>query len=254
MFTIDKERFGAFIARLRKEQGLTQKEVAAQVAVSDKAVSKWERGLSLPDVTLLVPLAELYGVTVTELLECRRIEPTVPLAVQDADALVRGVIALSGRKARRMHWRGKWLFFWLAALLSGAAGYLLLWRQGYDFAVPGGMLCTLQLLTAAFAAYFCLFALEELPAYYDENRIGAFYDGPFRMNLPGISFNNRNWPHVVRTLRISLLAVTAGAPPFFWALARSLPTALQPYSKYLVFAAFFAMLFLPLYRTARKYE
>ena len=47
MFTIDKERFGAFIARLRKEQGLTQKEVAAQVAVSDKAVSKWERGGSL---------------------------------------------------------------------------------------------------------------------------------------------------------------------------------------------------------------
>ena len=88
----------------------------------------------------------------------------------------------------------------------------------------------------------------------DKERFGAFYDGPFRMNLPGVSFNNRNWPHVVRTLRISLLAVTAGAPPFFRALACLLPAALRPYSKYLVLAVFFAVLFLPLYHTARKYE
>lgn len=254
MFTIDKERFGAFIAGLRKEQGLTQKEVAAQVAVSDKAVSKWERGLSLPDVTLLVPLAALYGVTVTELLECRRIEPTAPFGAQETDALVRGVIELSGRKAKRMYWRGKWLFRWLLCLLLGAGGYLPLWRQGYDFAAPGGTLLTLQLITAGFAGYFCLFALETLPAYYDENRIGAFYDGAFRMNLPGISFNNRNWPHVVRTLRISLLAILVGAPPFLWVLSRFLPAVLQPYGRYFALAAFFSALFLPLYRTARKYE
>ena len=47
MFEIDKERFGAFVAQLRKEKGLMQKELAQMLYVSDKAVSKWERGLSI---------------------------------------------------------------------------------------------------------------------------------------------------------------------------------------------------------------
>ena len=47
MHEIDKERFGAFLARLRKEQGMTQRELADRLHVSDKAVSKWERGDSL---------------------------------------------------------------------------------------------------------------------------------------------------------------------------------------------------------------
>ena len=47
MHEIDKERFGAFLARLRKERGMTQRELADRLHVSDKAVSKWERGGSL---------------------------------------------------------------------------------------------------------------------------------------------------------------------------------------------------------------
>lgn len=46
MYEIDKEKFGAFVAQLRKGQGITQKELAQKVNVSDKAVSKWERGVS----------------------------------------------------------------------------------------------------------------------------------------------------------------------------------------------------------------
>lgn len=47
MFEIDKEKFGALISTLRKEKGYTQKEIAQQLYVSDKAVSKWETGVSL---------------------------------------------------------------------------------------------------------------------------------------------------------------------------------------------------------------
>lgn len=46
MFELDKQKFGAFVAARRKEKGLTQKELAQQLFLSDKAVSKWERGVS----------------------------------------------------------------------------------------------------------------------------------------------------------------------------------------------------------------
>lgn len=57
MYELDKAAFGHFLAQLRREKGMTQKELAATLYVSDKAVSKWERGLSVPDISLLVPLA-----------------------------------------------------------------------------------------------------------------------------------------------------------------------------------------------------
>ena len=59
MYELDKAAFGSFLAQLRREKGMTQKELAATLYVSDKAVSKWERGLSVPDISLLVPLALL---------------------------------------------------------------------------------------------------------------------------------------------------------------------------------------------------
>ncbi len=71
---MNKQQFGNFIAENRKAAGLTQKELAARVHVTDKAVSKWERALSYPDVTLLEPLAESLGLGVEELMACRRIE------------------------------------------------------------------------------------------------------------------------------------------------------------------------------------
>lgn len=56
MNQISNEKFGFFLARMRKENNLTQKELADQLFVSDKAVSKWERGLSMPEwLYLLTP-------------------------------------------------------------------------------------------------------------------------------------------------------------------------------------------------------
>ena len=59
---------GGVIRALREERGLTQAQLAARIAVSDKAVSKWETGRGLPDITLLEPLAASLGVSVLELL------------------------------------------------------------------------------------------------------------------------------------------------------------------------------------------
>ena len=66
-----KQTFGATISALRKEKGLTQLELARQMGVTDKAVSKWERNLSFPDVASLPKLAEVLGTSVDELLEVK---------------------------------------------------------------------------------------------------------------------------------------------------------------------------------------
>lgn len=65
---MDNEKFGKFIATLRKNKNLTQKELALKLSVTDKAVSKWERGLSFPDITLLNSLAKVLEVDVSEIL------------------------------------------------------------------------------------------------------------------------------------------------------------------------------------------
>jgi transcriptional regulator with XRE-family HTH domain len=67
-----QENIGAFIANLRKEQGWTQKEMASRLGVSDKAISKWETGKSLPDMGILIPVSELLGITVDELLSGKK--------------------------------------------------------------------------------------------------------------------------------------------------------------------------------------
>lgn len=101
-----KQTFGATISALRREKGMTQLELAQQMGVTDKAVSKWERDLSFPDVASLPKLAEVLGTSVDELLEVKTAaqeEPTgsrVPALVElvlkaVALAMGVGVIALT---------------------------------------------------------------------------------------------------------------------------------------------------------------
>ena len=61
---MDKERTGQLITELRKEKGLTQKQLADALNVTDKAVSKWERGLSFPDISMLEPISEVLGISI----------------------------------------------------------------------------------------------------------------------------------------------------------------------------------------------
>lgn len=74
---MQQEEMGAWICRLRKENHMTQKELASQLNITDKAVSKWERNLSCPDISLLPSLAGALHVTVDELLSGER-EKSLP--------------------------------------------------------------------------------------------------------------------------------------------------------------------------------
>ena len=65
---MDAKKTGCFIAEKRKERNLSQRELAEYLHITDKAVSKWERGISFPDITILIPLSEVLNVSLYDLL------------------------------------------------------------------------------------------------------------------------------------------------------------------------------------------
>ena len=70
---MDQVKIGKFIAQMRKEQNLTQRGLADKLSISDKTVSKWERGRGLPEVSLMLPLCGALGITVNDLLTGQRV-------------------------------------------------------------------------------------------------------------------------------------------------------------------------------------
>lgn len=66
---INKKRFGKRISEFRRKLGLSQTQLAEKLYVSAQAVSKWENGVALPDIELLLQLSRLYRISVNELLE-----------------------------------------------------------------------------------------------------------------------------------------------------------------------------------------
>ncbi len=64
---MNQTKIGRFIATTRKEKNLTQRDIAEKLRISDKTVSKWETGKGLPEISLMMPLCEILGITVNEL-------------------------------------------------------------------------------------------------------------------------------------------------------------------------------------------
>lgn len=263
MFEIDKQKFGTFIAELRKEKGLTQKELAGKLFISDKAVSKWETGQSMPDITLLRPLADIFGVTTTELLECKRIAPDHTLDAKSADELVQKVINYSEKAKEVFGKRRKrdGLLF-LLCMAIGVIETLLfcnvtgepLWVVTGPSSVNFSNLVTMEILCFIFGMYFCFFAKEKLPAYYDENKISSYSHGALRMSLPGIRFNNSNWPHIVKVARMWCMLTAVIFPLIcicLWTLFMNVWGILNIAMLVMVL---FGGLFVPMFVVAKKYE
>ena len=94
-----RQTFGAMVASLRKEQGMTQLELAEKMGVTDKAVSKWERDLSFPDVSSLPRLAEIFGISVDELMQGRERTEEQESGEKTAalvDVILKGIAAAMG--------------------------------------------------------------------------------------------------------------------------------------------------------------
>ena len=70
--TLDQKKTGQFLKSLRNEKGLTQEQLAKQFNVSNRSVSRWETGTNLPDISLLVEIADFYDVDVREIIDGER--------------------------------------------------------------------------------------------------------------------------------------------------------------------------------------
>ena len=71
---MDSQKFGTFIAQCRKDKKMTQSDLAAKLNVTDKAISRWERGVGFPDINTIEPLAAVLDVSVAELMKSERID------------------------------------------------------------------------------------------------------------------------------------------------------------------------------------
>ena len=95
---MNQEKIGKFIAELRKEKKLTQEELANKLGITKNAVSKWERGLSMMDVSLFKPVCEILEVTIVELLNGERIkQDDMKIKVDDT---IRNTIEYTNKKIK----------------------------------------------------------------------------------------------------------------------------------------------------------
>jgi len=96
---MDAQKFGAFVAEQRKEKNMTQADLAAKLQVTDKAVSRWERGLGFPDINTIEPLADALELSVLELMKSERMKGT-PVSHDIADAAILDTLDVAIKQRR----------------------------------------------------------------------------------------------------------------------------------------------------------
>lgn len=104
---MDKEQFGRFVYQLRKEKNMTQKELGEKLHLTDKAVSKWERGLSYPDICVLDDLSQALDVSVVELLNGERAKSDAVMDTGKVQELIDYSLQISNEEIKRKRERSR---------------------------------------------------------------------------------------------------------------------------------------------------
>lgn len=102
---MNAQKTGKLIASIRKEQNRTQQDLAETLGVSSAAVSKWERGIGFPDVSLIEPLSASLGITIAELFKGERMENSID---HEYEILLTDVVKISiqeiSKRKKIMNW------------------------------------------------------------------------------------------------------------------------------------------------------
>ncbi|MDO4311870.1 MAG: helix-turn-helix transcriptional regulator [Eubacteriales bacterium] len=211
MYQINSEQFGRFLNEIRKEKNLTQKQLAEKLFVSDKTVSKWERGASMPNISLLIPIADVLGITVTELLKGERIDVKKELNTKEVENIVIGSLDSFVRYMIRQH-KKDWITAYLLCLFIIIIEIIGLTMAGLSQSQMRESILPACGLAVIFGGWFCFFAKEILPVHYDSNKINYYSQGIFRFHLAGLSLNNSNWTYICSVCKVGMMLISVLYP------------------------------------------
>lgn len=153
---MDQIKIGKFIADNRHALGLTQAQLGEKLCVSDKSVSKWERGVCLPDASLYFPLCEVLGVTVNELFAGERL-PEPEQAQRAAEETIVIMAEDSHREKRRVT-RLRVIFWGVLTLITALLGWGLQFEASF-FKILRGVHGFLILFLFFAACYFLIWVI-----------------------------------------------------------------------------------------------
>lgn len=128
---MDNAKMGELIRSARKEIGLTQKDVAEKLGITDRAVSKWERGICAPDIAYIEELAQMLGLTVAELIAGERMEQP---PAEEIENVIKETISYSQNEMdQRSKAAGRklWLVSIIAIVLTAVLCLGVLWYRGH---------------------------------------------------------------------------------------------------------------------------
>lgn len=202
---MEKKTIGAFLAALRKANGLTQKQLAEKLNVSDKAVSRWERDECAPDLSLIPVLAEIYGVTADEILRGQRRDPDTPIQAPDNTRVEKQLKRLVSSAQTKFRIRS------ILAIAIALVGILAeaLCNHGLNQAAIGFMVgCVFFVGAATCQIIFLILALSAITA----DELDADMVVPCKKSMIRISELIMSGVFVVLVGSIPLITLTEGQP------------------------------------------
>lgn len=123
---MEQQKVGGFLKELRKERNMTQQQLAEQLNVSTRTVSRWETGTNMPDISVLVELAEFYNVSIPEIIDGERKSGKMDKEVKET------ALKLSDY-AEAVNEKIKGRLFWLTiAALIGMIAFMVIEIAGLD--------------------------------------------------------------------------------------------------------------------------
>lgn len=158
---MDQIKIGKFIASCRKEQGMTQAELAEKFGISDRAVSKWETGKSMPDSGIMLELCELLKINVNELLSGERIRME-NYSMEAEKKLVEMRKQIEGQNRRLLHMEYAITF---PVVIAGIV--MVLVASFAEMPVWAGAVMIVCALLMIFAVVFVAVGIEQKTGYYE---------------------------------------------------------------------------------------
>ena len=195
---MDQLKIGKFIAECRKQKNLTQMQLAEKLGITDKAISKWERGIAMPDTSIMLELCDILGISVNELLSGEKIN--MENNNQKNEQLLLDMAKELEKKSKTI-WNAMWIIMTVSilGLIGGLAIIAFFMPEGPWMLVAIISLCVVFLIPCFYAlklevsvgAYKCKNCGYEIVPTYTQ-ALKAMHRGTTRY-LQCPKCNKRTW-------------------------------------------------------------